>query len=150
MCDSFRIYYFKIPNLNVSVKKTLTAADFGGDGRTGSIAVTGGKTYAFEAKVDPGAYLRLDFFNPQPVSPKTFLTNLWQDIQIGFLLLREGSTSAFFEKKRFVKKIYNDINLPGEAVALSVVAKVGDQSASILVIGRAPADAKFAIVSIAK
>jgi hypothetical protein len=64
------------------------------------------------------------------------------------LLLENGSTPVFFEKKRFSTNVFDDTSLPGRVVSLSSKEKLTNEWSELSVSATAPTKAKYVVLSI--
>lgn len=112
-------------------------------------SVREGKVYTFSAWIKGGLngsnklstiVARVDFYNDKPRSLSSEIRNF-------LLLISEGPTPLFFEKKQQINQEYSNIDLPGKAVALSPLTEVNESWKKISVTAQAPEDTNFAILS---
>lgn len=118
-----------------------------------NIPITKGKTYTFSVRLRtekdtdklklPLVIARLDYYsNSKSGKLKNDLNNL-------VLLIKEGPTPMYFEKKRMQNKdVYFDTDYPGKIVALSPATKVSSIWQKVSVTAAVPDGVDFAVLSI--
>lgn len=118
-----------------------------------NIPVEKNKIYTFSVKLktdknidklkSPFVIVRLDYYsNSKSGKLKNDLNNL-------VLLIKEGPTPMYFEKKRIQNKdVYFDTDYPGKIVALSPVAKLNEKWQKVSIIATAPEGVDFAVLSV--
>lgn len=118
-----------------------------------NIPVEKDKTYTFSVwlKTDknidklklPSVVARLDYYSNSKSG------KLKNDLRSISLLIKEGPTPMYFEKKRMQNKdVYFDTDYPGKIVALSPVTKINSNWQKITVTATAPEGVDFAVLSI--
>ncbi|QQG47082.1 MAG: glycosyltransferase family 39 protein [Candidatus Woesebacteria bacterium] len=109
-------------------------------------------TFSFWSKVDknsddqsPTVIARIDFYSS--IKP-TGLEKFKQVLKNTILLVKEGPTPMYFEKKRQQTLIFDDIDLPGKMLAFSSLTKLNSKWQKISITTKAPEGVDFAIFSI--
>lgn len=153
MCDSHRIYYFKLSE-KLPFQQNILQNDFNWqlDSFTlltppriysKQIPVKEGHIFTFSAHVKSSeptrAILRMDFYSPSKKDNLDLIQKAW-------LLFWEGSTPVYFEKK-LGKSFYENSRFPGQVVALSPRIKIDDEQ-EISLTAQTPTGAEFMVLSV--
>lgn len=204
MCDSSRIYYYKLPkiieegsneitNVNFNDQKDLESWHIKNYDHTGNatisfntkngrakmgsleytqtpyrytppriaydnIPVKEGEVYTFSAwakanvnadQTPPTVIARTDFYKTMSSDINGIFRKMAYSFSEKLLLIQEGPTPLFFEKKRQLNSQYTNVDLPGRVVALSPrITLSGENWTRISVTSQAPKDVNFAVMSI--
>jgi 4-amino-4-deoxy-L-arabinose transferase-like glycosyltransferase len=114
-----------------------------------TIPVAESKIYTFKFRVRtndesataPKVIGRIDFYNSKGPSISNKIQNVW-------LLINEGATPVYFEKKRELMTYQNNTNLPGISVALSNVVQISSKWQEVVVTSKATPGSELATFSV--
>lgn len=121
------------------------------------IPITEGEKYTFSAWVKSGSlpttdkeklFLRMDFYHPKSNQPSKELQKITGKIKQTMLLLWDGPTPGYFEKKREMLSIYDDPGLPGKMVALSPRALLDQNWQKLSISTKAPPNTSYVVLSV--